>query len=48
MNKTKLNKQFILASGSKRRLALLNQISVKPDLILTPNINENYRSHIEL
>ena len=40
MNKTKLNKQFILASGSKRRLDLLNQIYVKPDLILTPDINE--------
>ena len=44
MNKTKLNKQFILASGSKRRLVLLNQISVKPDLILTPDINETNRS----
>ncbi len=42
MNKTKLNKQFILASGSKRRLDLLNQIAVKPDLILTPDINETY------
>ena len=40
MNKTKLNKQFILASGSTRRLDLLNQISVKPDLVLTPDINE--------
>ena len=36
-----MNKQFILGSGSKRRLELLNQIGVKPDLILSPNINEN-------
>ena len=40
MNKTNSNKQFILASGSKRRLDLLNQIYVKPDLILTPDIDE--------
>ena len=40
MDKNKLNKQFILGSGSKRRLELLNQIGVKPDLILSPNINE--------
>ena len=44
MNKTKLNKQFILASSSKRRLDLLNQISVKPDLILTPDIDETSHS----
>ena len=44
MNKIKLNKQFILASGSKRRLDLLNQISIKPDLILTPDINEVSKS----
>ena len=44
MNKTKSNKQFILASGSKRRLDLLNQISVTPDLILTPDINETHFS----
>ena len=41
MDKTKLNKHFILASSSKRRLELLSQIGVKPDLILSPNINEN-------
>ena len=40
MNKTKPNKHFILASGSKRRVELLNQICIKPDLILTPDINE--------
>ena len=41
MEKTKLNKQFILASSSKRRLELLNQIGVKPDIILSPNIEED-------
>ena len=40
MDKTKLNKHFILASSSQRRLELLNQIGVKPDLILSPNIDE--------
>jgi septum formation protein len=40
MDKTKLNKHFILGSGSKRRLELLTQINVKPDLILEPNIDE--------
>ena len=40
MDKTKLNKHFILASSSKRRLELLSQIGVNPDLILSPNINE--------
>ncbi len=40
MDKTKLNKHFILASSSKRRLELLSQIGVYPDLILSPNINE--------
>jgi septum formation protein len=49
MNKIKLNKQFILASGSKRRLELLNQINIKPDLILTPDINEtNYSQELPL
>ena len=49
MNKIKLNKQFILASGSKRRLELLNQISIKPDLVLTPDINEtNYSQELPL
>ena len=40
MDKTKLNKHFILASRSKRRLGLLNQIGVKPDLVLSPDIDE--------
>ena len=40
MDKTKLNKHFILASSSKRRLTLLKQIGVEPDLILSPNVDE--------
>ena len=44
MDKNKLNKHFILASSSKRRLELLSQIGVKPDLILSPNIVENIYS----
>ena len=40
MDKTKFYKHFILASSSKRRLELLSQIGVKPDLILSPNIDE--------
>ena len=35
-----MNKHFVLGSGSKRRLELLSQIGVKPDLVLSPNINE--------
>jgi len=41
MDRAKLNKHFILASSSKRRLELLSQIGIKPDLILSPNIDEN-------
>ena len=40
MDKTKLNRHFILGSSSERRLKLLNQIGVIPDLILSPNIDE--------
>ena len=40
MGISNVNKQFILGSQSQRRLELLNQIGVKPDLILNPNINE--------
>ena len=40
MDKTKLNKHFILGTSSNRRLELLSQIGVKPDLILFPNIDE--------
>ena len=45
MDKTKLNKHFILASSSQRRLELLSQIGVKPDLILSPNIDEKIFSN---
>ena len=49
MDKTQLNKKFILASGSKRRHELLCQIGIKPDLILVPNINEsNYFKELPL
>ena len=41
MDENKLNKHFILASSSQRRLELLSQIGIKPDLILSPNIEEN-------
>ena len=40
MNNSNVNKQFILGSGSERRIELLRQIGVYPDLILKPNINE--------
>ncbi len=39
-----MNKHFVLGSGSKRRLELLSQIGVKPDLVLLPNINEKVLS----
>ncbi len=39
-----MNKHFVLGSGSKRRLELLRQIGVKPDLVLSPNINEKVLS----
>ena len=32
--------QFILASKSSQRLALLKQIHVIPDLVVSPNIDE--------
>ena len=44
MDKTKLNKHFILGSSSSRRLGLLSQIGIKPDLILSPNIDEKILS----
>ena len=40
MSKNYTNKHFILASGSPRRSDLLEQIGIKPDLILSPNIDE--------
>ena len=49
MNKSNLNKHFILGSGSSRRIDLLNQIGVYPDLILKPNINEvNQKNELPL
>ena len=39
-----MNKHFVLGSGSKRRLELLSQIGVKPDIVLSPNINEKVLS----
>ena len=44
MDKIKLNKHFILGSSSSRRLGLLSQIGIKPDLILSPNIDEKINS----
>ena len=40
MNKSNANRHFILGSGSSRRIDLLRQIGVLPDLILKPSINE--------
>ena len=40
MNNSNFNSHFILGSGSARRIDLLNQIGIYPDLILKPNINE--------
>ena len=45
MDKNKLNNHFILASSSKRRLELLSQIGIKPDIILSPNIDEKIFSN---
>ncbi len=39
---------FLLASGSKFRLKLLQQIMIKPDEIFSPNINENCLNKKEL
>ena len=41
MSKNHTNKHFILASGSSRRSDLLEQIGIKPDLILSPDIDES-------
>ena len=40
MNKFNLNNQFVLGSASPRRLDLLNQIGINPDLVDAPNIDE--------
>ena len=43
MNKANRNNHFILGSTSKRRVNLLKQIGIKPNLILSPNIDESKR-----
>lgn len=43
MSISNANNQFILGSKSQRRIELLNQIGVKPDIILNPNINETIK-----
>ena len=40
MNKFISNNQFLLGSASPRRLDLLNQIGINPDLVDAPNIDE--------
>ena len=40
MNKFIMNNQFLLGSASPRRLDLLNQIGINPDLVDAPNIDE--------
>ena len=40
MNKFISNNQFVLGSSSPRRLDLLNQIGINPDLVDAPNIDE--------
>ena len=37
--------QFILASKSSQRLALLKQIHVIPDLVVSPNVDEIQKKH---
>ena len=44
MSKNYNNKHFILASGSPRRSDLLEQIGIKPDLILSPDIDESSKA----
>ena len=44
MNNSIVNKNFILGSGSARRINLLKQIGVHPDLILKPNVNVDNRN----
>ena len=45
MSKSNVNKHFILGSGSERRINLLRQIGIYPDLMLEPNINEENLSN---
>jgi len=49
MNKFNLNNQFVLGSASPRRLDLLNQIGINPDLVDAPNIDEtNFKKRITI
>ena len=40
MDKANCNQHFILGSASPRRLDLLKQIGIKPNLVISPNIDE--------
>ena len=42
LNRSISNRRFILGSGSSRRLDLLMQIGIKPDLIIPPDIDESF------
>ena len=47
MNKFILNNQFLLGSASPRRLELLKQIGINPDLVEAPNIDEtNFKKEL--
>ena len=47
MNKFILNNQFLLGSASPRRLELLKQIGINPDLVEVPNIDEtNFKKEL--
>ena len=49
MNKVICNNHFLLGSASPRRLDLLNQIGIDPDLVISPNIDEiNLRKELPL
>ena len=49
MNKVICNNHFLLGSESPRRLDLLNQIGLNPDLVISPNIDEiNLRKELPL
>ena len=37
--------KFVLASSSQRRLNMLTRIGYKPDLVVSPNINENINAN---
>ncbi|MDB9761281.1 Maf family protein [Alphaproteobacteria bacterium] len=37
--------KFVLASSSERRLSMLSRIGYKPDLVVSPNINESINTN---